>query len=117
MKHFILWISLCLLLPSCVTPVELHNKDHLSTSVTKKKWEKSVSTFFFGFFTPKKNVKVWNKCQTNNYSIKITRPLSYIISALFTLGIYTPLKIIVTCYKEPENKKDDDLNDFQIFNE
>ena len=57
---------------------------------------------------------VWNKCQKDMYSVKVKRPFSHIIAALFTLGIYTPLKVIIVCYKEPKSatdKTEDELED------
>ena len=106
MKRFV-FIFLCFLLSACITPIDLHNNEPSSTIITKKKWEKTIPTFFFGFVTSSKSVTTWDKCQKNKYSIKISRPFPHIIAAFFTFGIYTPLKVVTTCYREQINTEDE----------
>ena len=115
MKHFI-FIFLCLLLSACITPIELYSNDLSSSSIPEKQLEETIPTFFFGLATASKKVPVWNKCHKDRYSIKIKRPFSHIIVAFFTLGIYTPLKAIITCYKKQTNTTDE-TDEFKIFNQ
>ena len=116
MKYFV-FIFLCFLLSSCVTPIELHNNDLSPTLVMKKKWEKTIPTFFFGFIASSKNVTAWDKCQQDKYSLKIGRTFSHIIAAFFTLGIYTPLKVTIICYGEQVSTTENEINEFETFNQ
>lgn len=117
--RFFIFIFLCFLLSACVTPIKLHSNDLSASFVMEKKWEKTIPTFFFGLIASSKNITVWNKCQKNKYTIKISRPFSHIIAAFFTLGIYTPFKSIITCYKEQKSTTDeiDEIDEFKIFNQ
>lgn len=115
MKYSV-FIFLYFSLSACVTPIELHNKDSSSTLTMKKKWKKTIPTFFFGFVTSTKDVTAWDKCQEDKYSIKISRPFLHTTAAFLTLGIYTPLKIIITCYREKTNTTDE-IDELRIFNQ
>ena len=77
----------------------------------KKKWEKTVSSFLFGFVNPTKNIKAWEKCPTDWHTIKITKSFLHMTLSLLTLGFYIPAKVIITCDKA-EEKDDDEFEKF-----
>ena len=116
MKHF-LFIACYLFLSSCVTPIKLHKKSSAdpSSGGGGRKWEKTISSFLFGFVTSSKNIKAWEKCPGDWHTIKITKPFAHVTISLLTVGLYTPLKVIIVCepYTPPTNKTDE----FDKFNE
>ena len=111
MKHR--FFILCyFLLSSCVTSVELHKKSpgNPSSTTTEKKWEQTAPSFLFGFISPAKDIKAWEKCPTDWHTIKITRSFLHVVISILTIGIYTPLKVIIICEaQEPSNIFEEDF--------
>ena len=103
MKYFSFIVLISLSLSACVTPIEVHKSKSTDTNnsvdISKKKWEKTIPFFLFGLIGSRstKQIKAWEKCNTDWYSIKISKPFTHVLVSLFTLGIYTPQKIIIIC--------------------
>ena len=98
MMKYSLFLSFFLLLSSCVTPIKIHKTpSDASIPPDGKKWEETVSSFFFGFVNPVKNIKAWEKCPTNWHTIKIKKSFLHVVTSLLTLGFYTPSKVVIIC--------------------
>lgn len=100
MKYFFFLLFLLFFLSACVTPIEIHKgTSNNPADISKKKWERTIPFFLFGLVGSgnTKQIKAWEKCDADWYSIKIAKPFTHVLVSLFTLGIYTPQKMIITC--------------------
>ena len=99
MKYFFFITFFLFSLSACVTPIEIHKGAHNPADISKKKWEKTIPFFLFGLAgtSRAKQVKAWEKCPTDWYSIKIAKPFTHVLISIFTLGIYTPQKMTIIC--------------------
>ena len=72
-----------------------------TSSMQKQKiWTKTVSTYLFGFISPA-YIPAWKKCPVGKWkNIRISRSFSNILLAIFTLGIYTPVKVKIICQEQ-----------------
>ena len=115
MKYY--WFIIhCLLLSSCITPIELHKDTDLSplsTPSSEKKWKKTIPTFLFGLIPASKTIKAWEICPTDWHTIKITRSFPHLIISFLTIGLYTPVKVVIIC--DTDDDSTNKLNEFEEF--
>lgn len=84
--------TLILFLTSCYN-ARIITKADPSNQVIKKEW---ASSFIYGLVPPP-TVKTMNKCSSGVARIETKLSFLNSIARIFTLGIYTPMTITVTC--------------------
>ena len=107
-----------LLLSNCVTSIEMRKTDlFASSSRFQERHKIKADAFLFGLVQGSDTIKVWEQCPKDWHRVRITRSFWQVALSLFTLGIYTPMRVVIICgstgYTEDPPQADDD--EFKLF--
>ncbi len=123
MKYCLLVFSF-LLLSACVTSVEMRKTDFAFSDRLQAKQTFKADTFLFGLIQGSDTIKVWEQCRKDWQEVRITRSFWHVTVTLFTLGIYTPMRVIIICDSQTDGPQTDgpqtegsqtDDDEFKLF--
>ena len=93
-------ILVCFVFSSCITTLEIYpdyKKPHPKVNYNAFT-HVNQHVFLFGIISTSAPVHVHQLCKDSSWQmVRISRPMSHLLISLFTLGIYTPVKVQVHC--------------------